>query len=198
MAPLILASASPRRRDLLAQIGIAPDAIIPANIDETPLTLKNGVSEETRAYAKRMAVEKAKAVAVERKDAFVLGADTVVCVGRRILPKAEDEKTASSCLALISGRSHRVLSGVSVFAPGTDDPIVKIIETRVKVRSLNSEALDAYLASGEWEGKAGGYAIQGLFARHIISVIGSYTNVVGLPVYETANLLEGAGWKPSS
>ena len=198
MAPLILASASPRRRDLLAQIGIAPDAIIPANIDETPLTLKNGVSEETRAYAKRMAVEKAKAVAVERKDAFVLGADTVVCVGRRILPKAEDEKTAKSCLALISGRSHRVLSGVSIFAPGADDPIVKIIETRVKVRSLNSEALSAYLASGEWEGKAGGYAIQGLFARHIISVIGSYTNVVGLPVYETANLLEGAGWKQSS
>ncbi len=192
-APLILASASPRRSNLLAQIGIIPDLIIPADIDETPLRLPKGVSEGVRDYAKRMALEKARLIADKNVGAIVLAADTVVSVGARILPKAEDEMTARKCLALISGRSHRVYSGVCVITPD-GGAIEKIIETRVKVRRLSHQHGEEYLASGEWNGKAGGYAIQGLFARHVISVIGSYTNIVGLPLYETANMLAGAGW----
>ncbi|MEL7491333.1 MAG: Maf family nucleotide pyrophosphatase [Pseudomonadota bacterium] len=185
---LILASASPRRLALLRQIGVAPDETVPADIDETPL--KN---ELPRDYAKRLAIEKADYVANQRPGAFVLGADTAVACGRRILPKAEDAETARSCLALLSGRSHRVWTGVAL---ARDDVIsVRIVETRVKVRRLSAAATDAYIASGEWEGKAGGYAIQGLFAAHVISIIGSYSSVVGLPLYETSNLIEGASWR---
>lgn len=192
---LILASASPRRKELLAQIGVEPERIAPADIDETPHK-----KELPRDYALRMAVEKAARVAAEEKDqnAFVLGADTVVACGRRILPKADDEETARACLVLLSGRAHRVYSGVALAAKGSGSASgermrTRLVETRVKVRRLDGAAMAEYLASGEWRGKAGGYAIQGLFAKHVISLIGSYTNVVGLPLYETANLLAGAG-----
>ncbi len=190
-APLILASSSPRRKALLEMIGMAPDEIIPADIDETELK-----GELPRDLALRLAKSKAEAVAASRADAFVLGSDTVVGCGRRILPKAEDEQTARDCLALLSGGSHRVFSGVAVAKPG-GDIIARVVETRVKVRRLDQTAIDEYIASGEWNGKAGGYAIQGLFAKHIASIIGSHPNVVGLPVYETANLLIGAGWRKS-
>ena len=190
-APLILASSSPRRKALLEMIGIKPDDIIPADIDETELK-----GELPRDLALRLARGKAEAIAKQRPDAFVLGSDTVVGCGRRILPKAEDEKTARECLALLSGGAHRVFSGVALAKPG-GDMTARVVETRVKVRRLDGAAIDEYIASGEWNGKAGGYAIQGLFAKHIISIIGSHPNVVGLPVYETANLLVGAGWRNS-
>lgn len=200
-APLILASASPRRKDLLGQIDVIPDAIIPADIDETPLTFPKGRGEGVRDYARRMAVGKAKVIADQKPDAFVLGADTVVSVGARILPKAEDIDTARSCLELLSGRSHRVYTGVCLISPngeaGEERRAVRIVETRVKVRRLSEQQILDYLESGEWNGKAGGYGIQGRFEQHIISLIGSYSNVVGLPVYETANLLMGAGWRNS-
>ena len=185
--PLILASASPRRKSLLAQIGIKPQQIIPSDIDETPRS-----GELPRDYALRLAVEKAHHVSAAHKGIAVLGSDTVVACGRRILPKAEDEQTARSCLELLSGRSHRVYSGVALIC--CDGTVLKrCCETRVKVRRLTPSDVGAYIASGEWDGKAGGYAIQGAFARHIISIIGSYTNIVGLPLYETDNLIRGAG-----
>lgn len=190
-APLILASSSPRRKALLEMIGIAPDEIIPADIDETELK-----GELPRDLALRLARGKAAAVAAAHPAAFVLGSDTVVGCGRRILPKAEDEQTARDCLMLISGGAHRVFSGVALAKPG-GDIIARVVETRVKVRRLDDAAIEDYIASGEWNGKAGGYAIQGLFAKHIVSIIGSHPNVVGLPVYETANLLMGAGWRNS-
>jgi nucleoside triphosphate pyrophosphatase len=186
-APFILASASPRRKSLLEQIGVTPDKIIAAELDEA--TLKG---ELPRDYALRLAREKAQTVAVGNPGAMVLGADTVVACGRRILPKAEDEQTARDCLALISGRAHRVYSGIALVMADANIR-TRTVETRVKVRRLDSVAIDEYIASGEWRGKAGGYAIQGLFAKHILSLAGSYTNVVGLPLYETSNLLTGAG-----
>lgn len=188
-APLILASASPRRRDLLAQIGIVPDEIVAADIDESARA-----GELPRDHAMRLAVEKARAVALQRPAAFVLAADTVVGCGRRILPKAEDESVARDCLALMSGRAHRVYTGVVLAGPA-EEHRARVAETRVKVKHLDRHEIDAYIASGEWRGKAGGYAIQGLFAAHVVSIIGSYSNVVGLPLYETAALLNGAGWR---
>ena len=185
---LILASASPRRLDLLAQIGVAPDETIPADIDETE---RKG--ELARDYVGRLAVEKAQAIAAKYPGALVLAADTAVACGRRILPKTEDEKSARACLALLSGRSHRVWTGLALAGP-SDEIRKRTVETRVKVRRLDNAAIDAYIACREWDGKAGGYAIQGLFSTHIISIIGSYSSVVGLPLYETANLLNGAGW----
>ena len=186
----VLASASPRRRDLLAQIGLSPSAIIAANIDETP-----NRGEQPALYATRLAREKAAAVGAKEQNTLVLAADTVVACGRRILPKAEDEETARQCLQQISGRTHRVYTGVALaFEDGNVS--TRLVETRVKVRRLGADALREYMASEEWRGKAGGYAIQGLFAKHIETLIGSYTNVVGLPLYETANLLEGAGIRP--
>ncbi len=170
-------------------IGVAPDQIIPADIDETP---RDG--ETPRALALRLAMEKAQAIAAEHSDAFVLGSDTVVGCGRRILPKAEDQQTARACLALLSGGAHRVFSGVALATPG-GKLLSRVVETRVKVRVLDKVAVDEYIASREWNGKAGGYAIQGLFAKHIISIAGSHPSVMGLPVYETANLLAGAGWR---
>ncbi|MEM8937575.1 MAG: Maf family nucleotide pyrophosphatase [Pseudomonadota bacterium] len=184
---LILASASPRRLSLLKQIGVTPTAVIPADIDEQPRAKETPVD-----YASRLAREKAEAVAASHRDAVVLGCDTVVACGRRILPKAEEAQTARTCLELISGRSHRVYSGVALFGPG-DHIRTRLVETRVKVRRLSLDHISAYLATDEWRGKAGGYAIQGQFAIHIVNLIGSYTNVVGLPLYETANLLAGAG-----
>ncbi len=188
-APLILASASPRRKALLEQIGVIPDKTISADIDETPQK-----GELPRALVERLAAGKASVVARDNPDCLVLGSDTVVACGRRILPKAEDEREARDFLALLSGRAHRVWSGVALAKPdGTI--LTRTVETRVKVRRLDSAAIDEYIASEEWIGKAGAYAIQGLFAKHIISIIGSHPNVMGLPLYETANLLAGAGWK---
>jgi septum formation protein len=188
---LILASASPRRRELLAQIGITPDEILPAEIDES---VREG--ELPRAHAQRLAGEKAATVSASRRGALILAADTIVACGRRILPKAEDEATARTCLELLSGRAHRVYTALSLSGPD-EERRQRIVETRVKVKRLDGQDVDAYLASNEWRGKAGGYAIQGLFAAHVVAVIGSYSNVVGLPLYETAALLKGAGWRAS-
>lgn len=183
MTRLVLASASPRRLALLAQIGITPDEVVAADIDETPLK-----GETPRLLALRLA--RSKAEAVKADNAIVLAADTVVAVGRRLLPKAETEQQARDCLALLSGRSHRVLTGVAVKSSGATR--TRLAEARVAFKRLNVQEIDAYIASNEWQGKAGGYAIQGLAARHITNIIGSYTAIVGLPLYETANLLESA------
>ena len=183
---LVLASASPRRRELLARLGLTPAAINPADIDETPHK-----GELPRDYAKRMAREKAQAVA--SGDAHVLAGDTVVAAGRRILPKAEDEATARKCLELLSGRRHRVLSAIALRAP--DGAIrERLSETVVMFKRLSSAEIDAYLVSGEWEGKAGGYAIQGIAEGLISRIQGSHSGVVGLPLYETRTLLRAAGF----
>lgn len=181
---LVLASASPRRLDLLAQIGVTPDEVIAADIDEAPLD-----KETPRALALRLA--QAKAEAVRAEGASVLAADTVVAVGRRILPKAECEEEARACLALLSGRGHRVYTGVAVKAPA-GAVRARLVETRVSFKRLSAADVENYIASGEWRGKAGGYAVQGLAGRYITRIIGSYSAVVGLPLYETALLLEGA------
>jgi nucleoside triphosphate pyrophosphatase len=188
-ARLVLASASPRRRDLLAQIGLTPDQIDPAEIDETPLR-----DELPPNHAERLAREKAASVAARHPGAFVLGADTVVACGRRILPKAEDQGTARACLELLSGRRHRVHGGIAVATP--DGRLVsREVRTMVAFKRLSQAELDDYLAGGEWAGKAGGYAIQGRAARFVAAVNGSYPNVVGLPLFETARLLEGLGYR---
>ncbi|WP_135210510.1 Maf family nucleotide pyrophosphatase [Vitreimonas flagellata] len=183
MTRLVLASASPRRLALLAQIGVKPDDVISTDIDETLLK-----GETARLLALRLARSKAEAARAD--DALVLAADTVVAVGRRILPKAETEAEARDCLALLSGRSHRVYTGVALRHDGKVSE--RLVETRVAFKRLTAEEIDAYIASDEWRGKAGGYAVQGVAARYIISIIGSYSSVVGLPLYETALLLEGA------
>ncbi|MEE9348105.1 MAG: Maf family nucleotide pyrophosphatase [Robiginitomaculum sp.] len=187
---LILASASPRRLSLLAQIGVTPDYVRPADIDETPLS-----GELPRLHAGRLASEKAQAIAgqSESKGHYILSADTVVGVGRRILPKAETRAQAEQCLRLMSGRGHRVYTGVCLIAPdGTQR--LKISETRLKMKRLSDAEITAYLDGGEWEGKAGGYAIQGFADSFIISIIGSYSGVVGLPLFETRNLLTGLNY----
>ena len=183
---LILASASPRRRELIARLGLTPDGIAPADIDETPAK-----GELPRDYAKRMAREKAEAAA--SSDSFVLAGDTVVAAGRRILPKAEDEATARKCLELLSGRRHRVLSAIALRDP--DGKMrERLSETVVMFKRLSPEEIDAYIASGEWDGKAGGYAIQGLAEGLISRIQGSHSAVVGLPLYETRALLKAAGF----
>jgi septum formation protein len=183
---LILASASPRRRELLARLGIEPARVAHANIDETPLK-----GELPRHYAERMAREKAAATADSA--AHVLAGDTVVAVGRRILPKAEDEPTARRCLELLSGRRHRVLSAVALLAP--DGRLgERLSETVVRFKRLSAEEIEAYLASGEWHGKAGGYAIQGRAEGLIAWISGSHSGVVGLPLFETRALLRSAGF----
>ena len=184
---LILASASPRRLDLLATMGVVPDQIIPADIDETPHK-----TEIPKPHAQRLAVEKASAIRSSHKNAYILAADTVVGVGRRILPKAEDEQTAKQCLELLSGRSHRVFTGVCLISP-EGAIISRVVETRLKMKRLSNYEMKSYLESEEWNGKAGGYGIQGLAGAFISNIIGSYSNVVGLPVYETRNMLIGAG-----
>ncbi len=188
---LVLASASPRRLELLAQIGITPDLVCPADIDEQP-----HAEELPRVYAQRLAMEKALAVAKIHPHDFVLAADTVVACGRRILPKAESVEVARECLTLLSGRAHRVYTGLSLICGSTSAPqqVTKSVMTRVQFSRLNAQALDAYLSAGEWDGKAGGYAIQGGAAVFIKAVNGSYSNVVGLPLHETANLLQGMGF----
>ena len=186
MTRLILASASPRRLDLLAQVGVVPDAVAPTDIDETPLR-----DELPRQAAERLA--RAKAAAAAHPGAFVLAADTVVACGRRILPKAETEAQARACLTLLSGRRHRVLTAVVVVAP--DGRLAaRLAESVVGFARLTEPQLRAYLASGEWQGKAGGYAIQGMAASFIRFLSGSYSNVVGLPLFETTRLLGGLGY----
>jgi len=184
--PLILASQSSRRLDLLAQVGIVPDAVLPADLDEAPLK-----AELPRPHALRLAEAKARVVAAERPEACVLGADTVVACGRRILPKAEDEATARRCLEMLSGRSHVVYGGVCVVVGARAH--LRHVETRVIMKRLSRPELDAYLASGEWQGKAGGYAIQGRAAAFVSRINGSYSNVVGLPLHEVVQLLRGLG-----
>ena len=187
---LILASASPRRLDLLARIGVVPDAVVPADIDEA-----EAEGELPRALALRLATEKGRAVAPNHKGAVVLSADTVVGVGRRVLPKAETEAEAARCLALLSGRSHRVFTGVAVTgADGTER--VHVSETRVKVARLTPAETTAYLATGEWRGKAGGYGIQGSFEGFVEQIVGSHSGVVGLPLRETRGLLQAALERP--
>ena len=186
---LVLASASPRRLDLLRQIGLTPDAVEAADLDEAPQS-----DETPRQLAVRLAQAKATLVAARRPDAFVLGADTVVAVGRRVLPKAGDAAEVRACLRLLSGRAHRVLTGVAVATPG-GRVASRLVESRVHFKRLSDADVDAYLACGEGVGKAGGYAIQGRAGALVISLQGSYSGVVGLPLYETANLLAGLGFK---
>jgi septum formation protein len=181
---LVLASASPRRLALLNQIGVAPDAVVPADVDEKPMT-----GETPRALALRLAA--AKAESAGERDDIVLAADTVVAVGRRILPKADTEEEARACLALLSGRGHRVYTAVAVRSGGGATR-TRLVETRVAFKRLSRAEIDAYVASGEWKGKAGGYAAQGLAGRFITHIVGSYSAIVGLPLYETANLIESA------
>ena len=184
---LILASASPRRIELLKQIGIVPLKIAPAHVDETVKP-----KELPPQLAARLAEAKARQTAESFPGAFVLGADTIVACGRRALPKAEDEGEARRFLSLLSGRRHRVHGGVCVIDP-QGEAHTRLVTTAVVVNRLSREAMDAYLASGEWRDKAGAYAIQGLFAAHVRKIIGSYSNVVGLPLFETAALLRGLG-----
>ena len=188
---LWLASASPRRLDLLAQIDIKPDNVGPADIDETPQS-----GETPRELARRLAFEKAAAVLTqipENEDWIILAADTVVAQGRRILPKAETEETAKACLQLLSGRAHRVYSGVCLLYKGKS--MLRVADTRVVMKKLSDEEIKTYLDSMEWQGKAGGYAIQGQADAFVKSLNGSYSNVVGLPLYETSSLLTGIGFK---
>jgi septum formation protein len=188
MSKLVLASASPRRLDLLRQIGIMPDHVEPADIDETP---RRG--ELPAGHVARLAEAKARAVQPHHADAFILAADTIVACGRRILPKAEDEATARACLKMLSGRRHRVYGGVALLTP-TGDLAIRRVVSQVAFKRLSEKEVAAYLASGEWHAKAGGYAIQGRAAALISWIAGSYSNVVGLPLYETAQLLAGRGY----
>jgi septum formation protein len=184
--PLVLASASPRRLDLLRQVGLEPATIDPADIDETPRA-----GELPRAYALRMALAKLAVVKERHAGALVLAADSVVVCGRRILPKTEGEAEARDCLARLSGRRHRVLGGVAVAGP--DGRVrTRLVETIVRFKRLEAAEIDSYLASGEWQGKAGGYAIQGRAAAFVAFLSGSYSNVVGLPLFETVALLEAS------
>lgn len=187
IAGLVLASASPRRLDLLRQIGIVPAVVDPADLDETP---RKG--ELPQPHAARLAEEKARAVAARHPGKFVLAADTVVACGRRILPKAEDERTAKRCLDLLSGRRHRVHGGVALLTP-RGKLHSRLVTTIVTFKALDHGEVAAYLASGEWHGKAGGYAIQGAAAALVRHLGGSYSNVVGLPLFETAQLFKGVG-----
>jgi septum formation protein len=191
---LVLASASPRRLALLEQIGIVPDALLPASVDEEPRRF-----ERPRVLAERLAVAKAAAVRdllqgdPDLAEAFVLAADTVVALGRRILPKAETVDQASECLRLLSGRAHRVYTGVSMITPSGKSR-TRLVETRLRFKRLAEAEVEAYLASREWHGKAGGYAIQGIAGAFALKIAGSYSAVVGLPLYETASLLDGEGY----
>lgn len=191
---LVLASGSPRRLALLNQAGLEPDALMPAELDETP---ERG--ELPRTLAVRLARDKAETV-IERvrdtegvRDAYIIAADTVVAVGRRILPKPDLLEEASACLRLLSGRTHRVYSGVCVVTPKNSIK-TRLVETRVRFKRLSNQDIESYLASGEWRGKAGGYAIQGLAGSFVVKLVGSYPNVVGMPLYETIAMLSGEGF----
>ena len=191
-ASFVLASASPRRLALLRQAGIEPGVVIAPEIDESP---RKG--ELPRVYALRVAVAKTEVVAVKEAGSFVLAADTVVAAGRRILPKAENADEVERCLKLLSGRRHQVLTALALRPPGK--PLrTRVVMTRVAFKALTSREIAAYVASGEGIGKAGGYAVQGRAEAFVRSINGSYSNVVGLPLYETLGLLEGSGWRSGS
>ena len=187
---LILASASPRRLELLRQIGIEPDQVDPADIDETP-----GRDETPRRLALRLALGKASAVAAHHSGAYVLGSDTLVAVGLRILNKPEDAAEARRMLALLSGRTHKVLTAVALVAPG-GRTASRLVETKVRFKRLSAEETEDFIASGEWRDAAGGYKIHQRAGGYVIDLSGSYSAVVGLPLYETRMLLEGLGWRP--
>ncbi len=184
----MLASASPRRLSLLRQIGLDPDVVDAADVDETPLP-----SETPRRLALRLAAAKAAISASRHDRAYIVAADTVVAVGRRILPKVEGDADGRACLGLLSGRAHRVLTGVAVVGPNGQAG-ARLVESRVTFKRLSPHEIDHYLASGEGVGKAGGYAIQGLAGAYVTTLQGSYSGVVGLPLYETVNLLVGMGF----
>ncbi len=194
MDKLILASASPRRLELLAQIGITPADVVPADIDETPHK-----GEHPRHYVMRMAAEKRAAIAAAYHDSFCLAADTVVCLGQRILGKPADEAEARNFLKLLSGRRHRVLTALNLSSPiqpdGTTPSTARISVSSVKFMRMDTAAIDAYITTGEWQGKAGGYGIQGAAAQYIQWMDGSYTGIVGLPCFETAQCLKGLGYQ---
>ncbi len=185
---LILASASPRRLELLARMGVVPDAVDAPAIDEAP-----GKAELPVPYVRRIAAAKAAAVAPRHPDALVLAADTVVAVGRRILPKAETEAEARACLALVSGRRHRVLTAVTLVAPG-GKARHRMSTSVVTFKRMHPDEIDAYVAGGEWAGKAGGYAVQGSAEALVRAMSGSWSGIVGLPLFETRALLVGAGY----
>jgi len=188
-APLVLASASPRRLDLLRQVGLEPDRVAPADIDESPLK-----GEAPRQLAVRLALAKAEAAAGSAPQAYVIGADTVVALGRRVFGKPDDEAAARRMLGLLSGRAHRVLTGVAVRAPD-GRMAARLSETRLRWKRLSAAEIHALLQSGEWRGVAGGYRIQGRAAGFTLELQGSYSGVVGLPLYETLALLEGLGYR---
>jgi nucleoside triphosphate pyrophosphatase len=188
----VLASSSTRRLELLAQVGFAPDVVLPANIDEAPLP-----RELPRRVASRLALAKAQSVAGGLDDALVLGADTVVARGRRVLPKPADVGEARRCLSLLSGSRHRVYGGVCVIAPN-GRAALRVVITDVTFKRLSHDETERYLAGGEWRGMAGGYAIQGRAGAFVRQIIGSYSNVVGLPLFETCMLLEGLGLRPET
>ncbi len=188
-SPFILASASPRRLQLLKQAGLTPSQVIAADLDETPH--KNEIPTD---YATRISHAKALKIAGEHPASVILSADTVVALGRRILPKAEDAKTAAHCLRLLQGRRHRVLTAVTIMSPGLTR--TKLVVTQVRLSRLTEKQITAYVATNEWNGKAGGYGIQGIAETFIPWIGGSYSNVVGLPLAETVQLLSQAGVKP--
>lgn len=191
---LVLASASPRRLALLQQAGIEPDALLPADVDETPL--KNETPKELARRLSRLKAEVARKTARGREDlkeAYILSADTVVVAGGRILPKAEVVEEAAACLRLLSGRAHRVYTSICLITP-KEAIRERLVETRVRFKRLSRDEFERYLASGEWRGKAGGYAIQGLAGTFVVKLVGSYSNVVGLPLYEAVALLDGEGF----
>ena len=191
---LVLASGSPRRLALINQAGIEPDLLLPADINETSLR-----GELPRTCANRLARAKSEAALAsvrineELRGSYILAADTVVAVGRRVLPKAEMLDEAAACLRLLKGRNHRVYTSICLVTP-KESFRQRLVETRVRFKRLSTEDSEAYLASGEWRGKAGGYAIQGLAGTFVVKMVGSYTNVVGLPLYETMSLLGGEGY----
>jgi septum formation protein len=185
----VLASASPRRRELLRQAGVTPDLVDPCDLDETPEP-----GEAPRRLAARLALAKARAAAAIHGDAFVLAADTVVALGRRVMGKPDDETHARDMLESLSGRGHRVITGVAVRGPDGREA-ARLAEARVRFKRLDREDLSALIDSGEWRGVAGGYRIQGRAGACVIELVGSYTAVVGLPLYETLCLLRGLGWR---
>ena len=191
---LVLASGSPRRLALLNQAGIEPDSLQPAEIDEIPVK-----GELPRALANRLAREKAQVALAsiriddELRGSYIIAADTVVAVGRRVMPKADMLEDAAACLRMLSGRNHRVYTGICLVTP-KEAFRQRLVETRVRFKRLSNEDLEAYLASGEWRGKAGGYAVQGLAGTFVVKMVGSYSNVVGLPLYESMSLLGGEGY----
>lgn len=186
---LILASSSPRRVELLAQIGIVPDAIIPADIDETPAK-----GEHPRALAQRLAIQKAEKISPLHTDAFVLGADTTVACGQRLMDKPKDADDARRILNILSGRRHRVFGGICLITP-SGKKLARLCETIVSSRRLSKAEIDDYIQSGDWEGKAGSYAIQGVASTFIKFISGSYSNIIGLSLYDVARMLDSAGYK---